>query len=60
MKHLGLILWLALQGLAVSSSLLAAPVLEVRSSFIIPPHSVNGIKISELSGLAWDKDEQLL
>ena len=60
MKHLGLILWLALQGLAVSSSLLAAPVLEVRSSFIIPPQSVNGIKISELSGLAWDKDEQLL
>lgn len=38
----------------------AAPRLEIRSSLAIPPHTVNGVKIAELSGLAWDEDEQLL
>jgi hypothetical protein len=60
MKRLGLILLLVLQGVAIPARLMAAPVLEVQSSFVIPPHTVNGIKIAELSGLAWDKDEQLL
>ncbi len=32
----------------------------VQSTVAIPPHTVNGIKIAELSGLAWDNDEQLL
>jgi len=44
----------------VAASASAAPVLEVRNSLVIPPHTVNGVKISELSGLAWDQDEQLL
>ena len=36
------------------------PLLEVQSSVTIPPETVNGITIAELSGLAWDSDEQLL
>jgi hypothetical protein len=37
-----------------------SPLLEVQSSVTIPPETVNGITIAELSGLAWDADEQLL
>lgn len=38
----------------------AAPQLEIRDTVAIPPLTVDGIQISELSGLAWDQDEQLL
>ncbi|MFN3785856.1 MAG: esterase-like activity of phytase family protein, partial [Thiothrix sp.] len=37
-----------------------APRLQIQDTVAIPPQSVNGIRISELSGLAWDQDEQLL
>lgn len=37
-----------------------APVLNIRNSIAIPPLKVDGVKITELSGLAWDQDEQLL
>ncbi|MEB4590878.1 esterase-like activity of phytase family protein [Candidatus Thiothrix sp. Deng01] len=43
-----------LEGLAVS------PQLEIRDTVAIPPLTVDGVRISELSGLAWDQDEQLL
>lgn len=36
------------------------PQLQVLDDFIIPSASINGIRISELSALAWDEDEQLL
>lgn len=60
MKRLGLTLLWALQGIWVSTGLAATPVLQVQSSVTIPPQTVNGITIAELSGLAWDSDEQLL
>lgn len=45
----------------VSSTLAAnTPRLQIQDTVAIPPHHVNGITISELSGLAWDQDEQLL
>jgi hypothetical protein len=60
MKRLGLILLWIVQSLGMSVSMAATPVLEVQSSVTIPPNTVNGITIAELSGLAWDSDEQLL
>lgn len=60
MKRFGLVVWLLACGILTAASVLAAPVLEVQNSLVIPPHTVNGVKISELSGLAWDQDEQLL
>ncbi|SEA67708.1 Esterase-like activity of phytase [Thiothrix caldifontis] len=60
MRRFGLMLWLAVQAMLVSVSVDAAPVLDVQNSLVLPPHTVNGVKISELSGLAWDQDEQLL
>lgn len=61
MKRLLFVLLVALPGLLLSLVAMAAsPVLEVRDTVAIPPYKVNGISISELSGLAWDQDEQLL
>lgn len=61
MKRLVFVLLAALQGATCPpASGASAPVLEVHNTVAIPPHTVSGIKISELSGLAWDKDEQLL
>jgi hypothetical protein len=36
------------------------PHLLMRSTFVLRADEVGGLKISELSGLAWDEDEQLL
>ncbi|WML89856.1 esterase-like activity of phytase family protein [Thiothrix lacustris] len=60
MKRFGLILLLILQGVIMPVGSAAVPVLEIHSSFLIPPLMVNGIKVAELSGLAWDNDEQIL
>ncbi len=38
----------------------ALPHITMQSSWVIPPEALNGIKVHELSGLAWDQDEQLL
>lgn len=55
-----ILLWL-LPLTGISDSMAATPpLLEVQSSVTIPPETVNGITIAELSGLAWDSDEQLL
>lgn len=60
MKRIGFTVGLLVWAILTMSRVVAAPVLEVQNSLVIPPHTVNGIKISELSGLAWDQDEQLL
>lgn len=62
MRHWLFVLLVALPGVLLPPAGVAAssPVLIVRDTVAIPPHSVNGIRISELSGLAWDQDEQLL
>jgi hypothetical protein len=61
MKRLLFALLLVLPGMLLPPAGMAvSPVLEVRDTVVIPPHTVNGIKISELSGLAWDQDERLL
>ncbi len=38
----------------------ASPQLNIRNTLVIPPMQVNGVRLAELSGLAWDADEQLL
>lgn len=61
MKRLILLLLAALPGAAMpAGGKVAVPQLEIRDTVAIPPQTVNGIRISELSGLAWDRDEQLL
>lgn len=60
MRRFRLLLLLLVQVMLIPIKVNAAPVLEVQNSLVIPPHTVNGVKISELSGLAWDQDEQLL
>jgi hypothetical protein len=54
------LLWLLWAGMLPAASHAAAPQLQVRDSFVIPADKVGGIAVSELSGLAWDQDEQLL
>ncbi|MEN9501045.1 MAG: hypothetical protein RI964_330 [Pseudomonadota bacterium] len=53
---------LALLGLWLGSLLpvYGAPQLTIQDSVVIPAQTVQGVKLSELSGLAWDQDEQLL
>lgn len=64
MRRLGLVLalWGGLVGGCSVTPVANAgfPRLQVQDTVAIPPHSVNGVTIRELSGLAWDKDEQLL
>jgi len=60
LKRVGLVTGLLAWATFAAASVIAAPVLEVQNSLVLPPHTVNGVKISELSGLAWDQDEQLL
>lgn len=53
-------LWLLLAGVLPASSHAGTPQLQVLDSFVIPADKVDGVRVSELSGLAWDEDEQLL
>lgn len=52
---------LLLASTALTSAVeVGAASLEVLDSMEIPVEGANGVRISELSGLAWDEDEQLL
>lgn len=53
-----LIIWVSL--LLPEAAWAGVPQLQVLDDFFIQGISVNGVQISELSGLAWDEDEQLL
>ncbi|WP_296683405.1 esterase-like activity of phytase family protein [Thiothrix sp. UBA2016] len=46
--------------LCVGVALAVPPDLTIHSSLTISPAEVNGIKLTELSALAWDADEQVL
>lgn len=59
MRRLGAFLG-SILALCFAGNAVAMPVLEIKNSVVIPPHTLNGVTISELSGLAWDQDEQLL
>lgn len=52
--------WVLLWGCMMMPPVFAAPRLTIQDSLVIPAQTVNGVKLSELSGLAWDQDEQLL
>lgn len=53
-------LWLSLLSVLPSSAIAAPYQLKFRSSYTLPQVLINDIKIMELSGLAWDQDEQVL
>jgi hypothetical protein len=61
MKQWRLMAWVAwLSFLLPLRAYSAVPQLQVLDDFVIPGSTANGLRISELSGLAWDQDEQLL
>ena len=53
-------LWLILLSVLPSLGVAAPYQLKFRSSYTLPQAIINDIKIMELSGLAWDEDEQIL
>lgn len=53
-------LWLILFSVLPSLGVAAPYQLKFRSSYTLPQAIINDIKIMELSGLAWDEDEQIL
>ncbi len=61
MQQLRMTVWLIwLIGLLPVTGYPAPPQLQVLDDAVIQGTVVNGLRISELSGLAWDQDEQLL
>lgn len=59
MAYLFRFLWL-LAALLLPVCASAVPQVQIQDSVTLPNTEINGVRLSELSGLAWDADEQLL
>lgn len=59
-KIFTIFLLLLVGGIYPLEGVAATPQLHIRSNLVLPSIEMNGVKLAELSGLAWDNDEQLL